>query len=517
MQSYRDRFQQLALLTGHDAGASGTRAVRSPFDGELLGVLPMSGSEEMDRYVHRARAAQAEWSRVSTRKRVAIVLRFQKLLLARCESLLDVLQLETGKARRHGFEEVADVAFVIGYYAGAAPRLLRARKRKGAVPGLTRTSVLRHPRGVVGVIAPWNYPLVLAVSDSLPAVLAGNAVIVKPDFQTTHTALAALELLLEAGLPPGVFQVAPGDGPVAGSALVDRADYISFTGSTETGRLVARRAGERLVDCSLELGGKNAMIVRRGADLDRAVAGAIRGCFANAGQLCISTERVIVHESLYEPFLAALASRARELRLGAGLDYEADMGSLTYEYQLRKVEEHVADALERGASIHSGGRTRPDVGPWFYEPTLLTGVSPDMRLYGEETFGPVVAVAPYGADEEAVARVNETAYGLNASIWSQDIDAALRMASQIHAGTVNVNESYSAAWGSVDAPMGGRGWSGTGRRHGPEGLLKFTESQTVAVQRGAALDLSAAWLASPRRRRAVLSVLRRFRPGASRG
>lgn len=516
MNEPRARFQGLASLATVGGGAHETATITAPFSGEPLAVLPLAGPADVDHCMTLARKAQVGWERVPVRERARIVLRFRKLLLDRCEPLLDVLQLETGKARRHAFEEMADVAFVSGYYARAAQRLLRATRRRGAIPGLTRSTVVRHAHGVVAVIAPWNYPLALAVSDALPAVLAGNAVIVKPDLQTTHTALAALEALLDAGLPSGVFQVLPGDGPVAGAGLVDHADYISFTGSTRTGRLVGRRAGERLIGCSLELGGKNPMIVRQDANLDRAVGGAIRGCFANAGQLCIASERLYVHESIFERFLEAFSHEARALRLGAGLDYEADIGSLTYEHQLRKVEDHVRDAVGRGAEIHAGGSARPDIGPLFYEPTVLSGVTPDMRLHAEETFGPVAAVHPYGSDEEAVRFANDTCYGLNASIWSSDHGTALRMAQRIQAGSVNINESYSSAWGSVDAPMGGRKDSGTGRRHGPEGLLKFTELQTVALQKGVALDLSAAWLRKPGARAAVLAVLKRFRPGASR-
>jgi succinate-semialdehyde dehydrogenase/glutarate-semialdehyde dehydrogenase len=368
----------------------------------------------------------------------------------------------------------------------------------------------------VGVIAPWNYPLALAVSDSVPGILAGNAVVVKPDIQTTHTALAALELLVEAGLPAGVFQVVPGDGPGVGAGLVDRVDYVSFTGSTVTGRLVAQRAATRLIGCSLELGGKNPMIVREDADLMKAVDGAVRGSFANAGQLCISSERIYVQQRVREPFLRLFCIRTEALRLGAGLDYEADMGSLTYEHQLRKVEEHVGDAVEKGAVVQAGGNVRPDIGPLFFEPTVLTGVTPDMRLYSEETFGPVVSVYPFTSDDEAVSLANDSCYGLNASIWSGDVKTALRMAHRIETGTVNINESYSAAWASVDAPMGGRKDSGTGRRHGAEGLLKYTESQTVAVQKGVSLDVSAPWLRKRTARAAALAVLRRFRPGASR-
>jgi acyl-CoA reductase-like NAD-dependent aldehyde dehydrogenase len=505
-------LRRLTALASLGPGPHESIEVRAPFTGALLAELPMAGPGDLDAAVTAGRRAQVTWAATPIGDRCRIILRFRDLLLRQGERLLDVLQLETGKARRHAFEELADVAFVTGYYAGSAAGLLRPRRRRGAVPGFTRTVEYRRPHGVVAVIAPWNYPLVLAVSDALPAVLAGNSVVVKPDVQTTHTALAALSLLREAGLPAGVFQVVSGTGPEAGGGLVDRADYVSFTGSTSTGREVARRAAGRLVGCSLELGGKNPMIVRADADLKRAVAGAVRGCFSNAGQLCISTERLYVDATVYERFVEAFADRARGLRLGAGLDYTADMGSLTYLHQLRKVEEHVGEAVDKGAEVRAGGRARPDVGPLFYEPTVLTGVTPEMRAAREETFGPVVAVHPFHTDEEALALANDSCYGLNASVWSRDVRQAWNMASEIQAGTVNVNEAYSAAWGSIDAQAGGCGESGTGRRHGAEGLLKYTESQTIAAQRGVPLDVSGRWLGRRGARAAVLAVLRRFRP-----
>ena len=516
MTASRNRVRELTPLATLAPGEHETATVRSPFNGDLLAELPKASPSDLDHAFAIARAAQAEWAAVPIRERIRVFHRFRSLLLDRAEDVLDVMQLETGKARRHAFEELADVAFVCSYYCRVAPRLLGSRRSRGAIPGLTRTSEVRHPHGVVGVIAPWNYPLVLAVSDSLPAVLAGNAVVVKPDVQTTHTALAALELLVEVGLPAGVFQVVPGDGPGAGAGLVDRADFVSFTGSTETGRLVAERAGSRLIGCSLELGGKNPMIVRADADLLKAVAGAIRGSFANAGQLCVSSERIYVQESVFEPFLRAFVARTLTLKLGAGFDYETDVGSLTYGHQLRKVEDHIRDAVDKGAAIRAGGSARPDIGPLFFEPTVLTGVTTDMTIFAEETFGPVVAVYPFSTDEEAVHRANDSHYGLNASIWSTDVRFAESMARRIEAGAVNINEAYSAAWGSVDAPMGGRKESGTGRRHGAEGLLKFTESQTIAVQTGAALDLSSAWLKKKGARKTVLEALKTYRPGSSR-
>jgi acyl-CoA reductase-like NAD-dependent aldehyde dehydrogenase len=247
--------------------------------------------------------------------------------------------------------------------------------------------------------------------------------------------------------------------------------------------LVARQAAERLIGCSLELGGKNAMLVLRDADLDRAAEGAVRGCFVGSGQVCVSTERIYVHESVFDEFLRRFVERTRNLRIGAALDYSIEMGSLTSEAQLAAVEDHMRDALEKGAVVAAGGRRRPDLGPLFYEPTILTNVREDMQVYAEETFGPVVSVYPFAAEAEAVERANASRYGLNASIWTRDTGRGARLARLIRAGSVNVNEAYAATWASVDSPIGGMKESGLGPRHGAEGILKFTQSQTVAVQR----------------------------------
>ena len=225
------------------------------------------------------------------------------------------------------------------------------------------------------------------------------------------------------------------------------------------------------------------MIVLADADLERAVDGAIRGCFVGAGQVCVSIERIYVHQSLFDRFLSRFAERARALKIGAALDYSMEMGSLASEQQLAKVEEHVHDALEKEATLIAGGRRRPDLGPLFYEPTILANVRENMKVYAEETFGPVASVYRFATEDEAIALANATVYGLNACIWTRDTSRGVRLARRIRAGSVNVNEAYAAAWGSVDSPIGGMKESGLRRRHGAEGILKFTETQTVAVER----------------------------------
>jgi succinate-semialdehyde dehydrogenase/glutarate-semialdehyde dehydrogenase len=476
---------RLAALAARAAVAPGRPrfAVRSPLDGREIGRLPSGTRDDVTAAVARARRAQEAWAHRTFDERAEVLVRLHDLVLERQEEVLDLIQLESGKTRAHAFEEVGDAAMVVRYYAVHAEEHLRPRRRRGAMPGLTVTWEHRHPKGVVGMIAPWNYPLTLTLTEAAPALMAGNAVVVKPDRQTSFTALWAAELYDLAGLPADLFLVVPGEGAELGAPLVEETNYVSFTGSTATGRLIARQAGERLIGCTLELGGKNPMLVLADADLEAAVEGALRGCFSSAGQLCISIERLYVHLSLYHRFVERFAEETRALRLGAGLDWEADMGSLVSEAQLRKVEEHVRDAVAKGATVHAGGRARPDVGPYFYEPTVLSGVTPEMTLFAEETFGPVVAVYPFESVNEAIERANASRYGLNASVWTADLELGHRVAARLEVGTVNVNEAYAAAWGSTDAPMGGFKESGLGRRHGAEGILKFTEAQTVALQR----------------------------------
>jgi succinate-semialdehyde dehydrogenase/glutarate-semialdehyde dehydrogenase len=461
-----------------------TIEVRSPLDLEPIGEVPRSTPADVVRAAERARVVQEDWRQRSFEERGKIFLKFHDRLLERQDEILDLIQLESGKARLHAYEEVADTAIVARFYAVHAGRFLAPAPRKGAVPGLTQTWEYRHPKGIVGIIAPWNYPLSMGVTDTIPALLAGNGVVEKPDSQTPFSTLWALDLLHECGLPAGLWQIVCGAGSKLGPALFDHSDFVQFTGSTATGRHVAQEAGQRLIGCSLELGGKNPMLVLADADLELAVAGATRGSFASAGQLCVSTERVYVHDSLYEPFLRGFAAATRELRLGTRLDWSYDVGSLASVEQLARVEAHVADAVAKGATVEAGGRRRRDLGPLVYEPTVLSGVTPEMELHSEETFGPVVSVYPVASNHEAIERANDSRYGLNASVWSRDTELARRMATRLEAGTVTINETYVAGWASTEAPMGGFKDSGLGRRHGAEGILKYTEGQNVTVQRG---------------------------------
>lgn len=474
-----------ARLTAAVTAAPGNATVttNAPFTGAPLVTLPQSSTDDVAHAYAAARAAQGDWAARPLRERAAVLLRLHDLVLDRQDEGLDLVQLEAGKARRHAFEEVVDVALNARHYARSAHRYLDPDRRAGLVPLLSAAHELHHPKGVVGVVSPWNYPLTLAASDAIPALLAGNAVVHKPDTRTALTALWVRALAVEAGLPEQVWQVVLGDGPTIGRAVVDGGDYVCFTGSTPVGREVAQRCGARLVGCSLELGGKNPMVVLEDADLDRAAEAAVRDCFTGAGQLCVSIERMYVVEQVYDEFLERFLARVRRLRLGTALDYSVDVGSLLSPAQLSRVEGHVADAVAKGATVLAGGKARADIGPLFYEPTVLTGVTEEMELCRQETFGPVVAVRPVRDEDEALALANDSDYGLHAGIWTRDIARGRRLAARIETGTATVNETYGGAWGATGSPMGGRKASGLGRRHGRDGILKYTEPQTVAVQR----------------------------------
>jgi succinate-semialdehyde dehydrogenase/glutarate-semialdehyde dehydrogenase len=478
----RAETDRLAARVAVPADGRDKARVTSPLTGEVVGEVPVGTAADVAAAVAASRAVQAEWAALPARRRAAVLLRYHDMVLDAQDELMDLIQAENGKARVWAFEEIMDQAVTARYYARLAPRALRPHRRLSALPGLVSTREHHIPKGVVGIISPWNYPLVLAVSDALAALVAGNGIVIKPDSQTPFTALRAFELLEQAGLPAGLVQVVTGPGRTVGTAIIESSDYMMFTGSTATGRVVARQAGERLIGMSAELGGKNAMVVTDDVDLDRAVEGAVVASFANTGQLCISIERIYVSEPIAERFTEALGARVRALRLGAEQAYGPEVGALASQDQLDKVRSHVDDAVAKGARVVAGGRHRPDIGPLFYEPTVLTGATAEMDLYRDETFGPVVAVYPVTSDDEAVAQVNDTEYGLNASVYCGDTGRGRAIAGRILAGTVNVNDGYASAWASLDAPMGGMKASGLGRRHGREGLLKYTESRTVAVR-----------------------------------
>ncbi len=474
-----------AELTG-DLTVTGrkTATVIAPFTGEPLHELPLSSERDVQDAAAAARIAQASWRSAGFAHRRAVLLKAHDLLLQRREEILDILQTESGKTRGQAFEEVFQGASVTRYCALAARKVLATKRRRGGIPVVFSTRVTYKPKGLVGVITPWNYPVSLSLMDVVPALAAGNAVVQKADNQGVLSILASRRAFIDAGVPAALWAVVAGSGDEVGSAVVDVSDYVCFTGSTPTGTKVGERAAKALHGASLELGGKNPLIVLDDVDPAKAAANAVYSCFSSMGQLCVSIERVYVDRRVSDAFTAAFVERVHELSQGPALDYTTDVGSLTSAAQLERVQEHVADAVKKGATVLAGGKARPDLGPFFFEPTVLSGVTSDMACYAHETFGPVVAIHPVASADEAIALANDSEFGLNASVFSSSRRRAREVAELIDAGSVNINEGYRATFSSVDAPMGGMKHSGLGRRNGAEGLLRFVEARTVAESTG---------------------------------
>ena len=461
-----------------------TAPVFAPFTGEKLHDVPQSSRHDVTDAAARGRLARREWQAAGFDHRRRVLLRAHDLLLERRDDLMDCVQAETGKTRGQAFEEVFVGATTTRYYALTARSVLRTRRRHAAIPLVVTTRVGYQPKGLVGVITPWNYPLSLSLFDVIPALAAGNAVLQKADNQGALSILASRRAFIDAGVPEAVWTVVAGDGPTIGGAVIDESDYVCFTGSTATGRTVAEQAAKRLIGASLELGGKNPMLVLDDADPKTAARNAVYGCFSSMGQLCTSIERIYVHRTVADEFTAEFVARTKALKQGPAYDYSTDVGSLALPLQLERVEAHVADAIAHGATLLAGGQARPDLGPLFYEPTVLTGVTDAMACSRAETFGPVVAITVVDTIDDAIAQANDTDYGLNASVFSGSVRHGIHIAEFLDAGSVNVNEGFRASLPSVDAPMGGMKDSGVGRRNGPEGLLRFVEPRTISAVTG---------------------------------
>ena len=470
-------------LISHLGATPTTVGIINPNTGKVFYELPQHNAEQVASAVKAARVAQKAWGKTDPKVRAKFLYRLHDLILNEQDELLDIVQLETGKVRAHAFEEIAGGLGAARYFAKIGPKALKPKKTKAGVPVITKTWVNHIPVGVVGVITPWNYPLALCMLEVLPALMAGNAVVQKSDNQTTLTALKARQMAIKAGLDPALWTIVAGDGATVGDALTDNADYIAFTGSAATGRHVGARAAARLIPFSLELGGKNPLIVLPSADLGAAAEALIGGAFGSAGQLCVSIERAYVPNNLKNQFQEILAKKVNELKLGSSKDFSLDIGTLTGANQLARVSGFVDDAVNKGAKVLAGAKALPELGPYYYAPTIVTDVDPSMNMFANEVFGPVVAIYGYDTIDEAVELANDTTEGLNASVIGNAREAK-KVAERIMAGTVNINEGFRATFASLDTPMGGMKNSGSGRRNGVDGLLKYTESQAIGVHKG---------------------------------
>ncbi|MGP3536254.1 aldehyde dehydrogenase family protein [Microbacterium sp. RD1] len=457
--------------------------ITSPIDGSTLTTQIDHSAADVERAGDEVRSAQKEWERIGPRARAAVVLKWRDWILDNEQHLVDVMQAESGKVRHEAALELSGAVDAIRYYAKNGKRFLADQHpRPHSLWRLaTALTVTRRPYPLVGVITPWNFPALVPVIDVAPALMAGAAVLLKPSEVTPLTAVELARGWKETGAPD-VFRVVTGTG-ATGAALVDQADYVQFTGSTRTGRKIAARAAERLIPVSLELGGKDAMIVLDDADLDRAVNGALWGGFFNSGQVCTSVERVYVESGVYDRFLERLVKATSELRHGpddtAGV---MEVGAMANNAQVEIVESHIADAVARGARVLTGGERGRDEGSWF-QPTVLVDVDHTMRCMREETFGPTLPIMKVDDPDEAVRLANDSPYGLSATVWTKDRAKGERIARTIEAGAVNVNDMYANVF-SPPVPMSGWGESGIGfRLGGAAGLLRYCRTQAITRAR----------------------------------
>ena len=461
----------------------------NPATGEILRELECSSDREVHTAVARGHTAQKIWSEIGVRKRIAVLRDFQRRLHEKKSEIAEAISCETGKPVTEALTtEVLVVLDCARFLIENAYRLLRDESlpHGNIATKLKSGRLLREPYGVVGIISPWNYPLSIPATETLAALVAGNAVVLKP---SEFTSLVALELqsvlhaaAVAGGVPQDIFQVVVGDGATGAALVHSRIDKLVFTGSVATGKRIAAAAAERLLPVVLELGGKDPMLVLDDADVDVASSAAIWGAFMNAGQTCLSVERCYVHRGLYDAFLKACAEKTKKLHVGAGLSAAIDVGPMIHERQLRIVEAHVGDAVARGARVLAGGSRLPERGKNFYAPTVLADVTHERRIMREETFGPVLPVMEFDSDEEAVRLANDSEYGLAASIWTRNQQRGERLAGYIQAGAVMVNDVVSC-YGISEAPHGGVKSSGLGRAHGRFGLEEMARLKYVDTDR----------------------------------
>ena len=478
-----------------------TIKVRNPATLEDIAEVAVTPEEEIVRSVARARKEQSTWATKSFNERAQALLRLRDLLIDEQERLADIVTSETGKPRAEVYgNELFYVCDAIGFWTKQGERFLRAQKISPHLFKVKKVYSTYQPLGVIGLISPWNFPLVLTAGDALPALLAGNAVVIKPSELTPLTALFVAELARKAGFPDGLLQIVIG-GAQTGQVLIDHVDMIAFTGSVEVGKQVMRRAAERLVPVSLELGGKDPLIVLKDANLERAANACVWGALINSGQVCTSIERVYVEAPIYQEFVDKIVAKIKKLRQGPSNE-EVELGSMSSEDQFKKVSAQVEDAVMKGAKILAGGKPDPSMRGFYYPPTVLTDATHDMSLIKDETFGPIIPIIKVADAEEALRLANDTRFGLDACVFTRDPKKARQMAKNLRSGTVCINDAL-VNYIIPDTPMGGVKDSGFSRRHGAEGIRKYCYQKSIVIDRFG-LKTEFPWFPSSRKKTAQM-------------
>ncbi|MBW2241910.1 MAG: aldehyde dehydrogenase family protein [Deltaproteobacteria bacterium] len=475
----------MAIVTPLESapGARRRLALANPATLEPIGEIEVQAADDVRAAVMKARETQPEWAASSFDMRATVIRRALRILLDRQDEFIDLILSETGKARSEALQmEIYAACDSLNYYARRAGKILKPRRERlhGMFSLLKQLHVVYRPLGVVGVISPWNGPFILAINPCIQALMAGNAVILKPSEVTPFSGKLVGDLFDAAELPAGLLQVMLGDGETGAELTRAGVDKISFTGSVATGREVAVACAEQLIPCTLELGGKDAMIVCGDADLDNAAGGAVAGAFMNTGQYCCGTERVYVVNSVADEFTRRVVERTQRLRQGAGGEF--DVGAVFWPRQLEIIQEHVADAIEKGAKILCGGRRTPSLPGLFYEPTVLIDVHHDMQIMSDETFGPILPIMRVDDEETAIRMANDSDYGLGANVWTTNREKGIAMARRLESGSVCVND-MTMTYGLQEAPFGGVKQSGIGQVNGETGLKGYCHATPILVDR----------------------------------
>ncbi len=454
----------------------------APGTGQRIGSVPVSSPEQVRAAVARSREVQqADWSKRTLAQRIEVMQVFADLLIERSAELCALLSLECGKPESEAYiAEVLTAIDLTRYYAKLAPKLLR-RKYIPLHLLIHRTSYVHYtPKGVIGIIAPWNFPFIIPFGDVIIALMTGNGVVVKPSEETPLVALKGLELLLEAGVPEGLVEVVCGWGPTGAALCTSGVDKVVFTGSVATGKRVAVACAEQLIPVTLELGGKAPAVVLPSANVERAARGLVYGAYVNSGQICVSVERVYVHRSMHDELVGRIVERVNKLRHGDPQADEVDVGCVISSNQIAIAQRQIAQAVEAGAQVAAGGKT-PDMPGQFFEPTVLTGVNNQMDVARTETFGPLMPIIVYDTVEEAIELANDTHLGLMAYVFAGTAAEGRAVAEQIEAGTVMVNDVLTT-YAAPETPWRGMKKSGLGVVHGDGGMLAMCEARHVHSQ-----------------------------------